>query len=474
MRMACKASLVALAAAQLAAAPAVAAERPDTISRAFAYVAPECPVTPGVAIQKEVDEGRLEFLGPVVGMIIAGIAGELVKTGVTAAGDALEQASREQGFGAEGTTWYHSATLRARTKSGELARITRNTACLVLFTQDADGAKIADFPAAIAADSTIQTALSKSASTALITTPESDEARDAMTLLVERGAARVPGLYVEARLLSGKEGIVVRPVLVRYAKALPGAPKALSAAELHVTLATPGATDLGTAFATVRLKLPKIAPGQTLTWDALRASASPMMAARPTAGPVDAALTNANAAYTALATRQRELVVANRALLAAETRLQAKPQDADLRAVHTASVAAAKDAQEAVTAAEAAANAVGDAPVGVINVSSRFVVIRAENKFGMALAKALKGQAEAAGKAATAALAPQPEFTANDTAYITAEATLAAKQREYDAAITAGDSAIIAKLLGELNVAKAKVNEAAVGIKRPIPYPGLL
>jgi hypothetical protein len=222
------------------------------------------------------------------------------------------------------------------------------------------------------------------------------------------------------------------------------------------------------------LKLPKIAPGQTLAWDDLRSSTSPMMAARPTAGVIDTALTNANGAYTALATRKREQIVADRALLAAEARLKAKPQDADLLAVRTAAADAAKDAQAAVSLADTAANAIGDSPVGATNVSARFVVIRAEDKFGMALAKALKGQADAAGKAATEALAPKPEFTANDTAYLAAEATLAAKQREYDAAVTSGDAAIIAKLLGELNVAKAKVNEAAVAIKRPIPYPGLL
>lgn len=473
MEIGFKARVVALLTLQALVTPAAAAERPDTITRAFAYVAPACPVTPDVAIQKEVDEGRLEFLGPVIGMIVAGIAGELAKTGVTAAGDALEQASREQGFGVEAATWYQSATLRKREGSGQLARITRNPACLVLFTQDSGSADIAGFPAAAASDPVIAAALATISSAALIAT-DNEEGREALDLLKERGGTRMPGLYLEARILSGKEGIVIRPVLVRYAKALPGAPQASNASELHVTLATPGATDLGTAFATVRLKLPKIAPGQTLAWDALRSSASPMMAARPTAGAIDNALTNANGAYTALATRNRELVVANRALLVAEIRLRAKPQDADLLAVKTAADNAVEDAKTAVAVADTAANTVEDTAVGATNVSARFVVIRAENKFGMALAKALKGQAEAAGKAASGAIAPSPEFTANDTAYIAAEATLAAKQREYDTAVTAGDAAIIAKLLGELNVAKAKVNEAAVAIKRPIPYPGLL
>ncbi len=473
MQIEYKAAIVTFLAAAALSAPAMAADRPDTITKAFVYVAPACPVTPAVAIQKEVEEGRLEFLGPVIGMIVAGIAGDLVKSGVTAAGDALEQASREQGFGVEGTTWYQSAMLRQRGGNGQLARITPNPACLVLFTQDQGGADIAGFPAMVAGDPVVVAALAKIRSAALIAT-SGDDADDAMALLKERGAARIPGLYVEARILSGKEGIVIRPVLVRYAKALPGAPKAASAAELHVSLAVPGATDIGMAFATVRLKLPKIAPGQTLAWDDLRSSTSPMMAARPTAGVIDTALTNANGAYTALATRKREQIVADRALLAAEARLKAKPQDADLLAVRTAAADAAKDAQAAVSLADTAANAIGDSPVGATNVSARFVVIRAEDKFGMALAKALKGQADAAGKAATEALAPKPEFTANDTAYLAAEATLAAKQREYDAAVTSGDAAIIAKLLGELNVAKAKVNEAAVAIKRPIPYPGLL
>ena len=68
----------------------------------------------------------------------------------------------------------------------------------------------------------------------------------------------------------------------------------------------------------------------------------------------------------------------------------------------------------------------------------------------------------------------RPSSPSNDTAYIKTEATLAATQREYDAAVTGGDAAVIAKLRGELNVAKAKLNEAAVAIKRPIPYSGLI
>lgn len=468
-----KAGLLATLIAQTAAIPAAFADRPDNISKAFAYVAPTCPVTPTVAIQKEVEGRRMEFLGPVLGAIIAGIAGDLIKTGVTAAGDALEKASREQGFGVEGTTWYQSAQLRARASKDKLAHITFNPACLVLFTQEPSGEDISTFPDAVAKDPAIAPALAAILTKAPITTSGQD-GKDAMDLLLENGAARAPGLYVEARILNSKEGLVIRPVLVRYARSLPGAAKASSAAELHITLATPGAADLGTAFATVRLKLPKIAPGQTLTWNELRSSASPIMATRPTAGVIENALTNANGAYTAAATRKRELVVAERAQKAAEVRLTAKPQDADLLAVKTAADTAVEDAIAAKTAATDAANAVTDIPVGATNVSARFVVIRAENKFGTALARALKGQAEAAGKAVTEAVAPKPDFTANDTAYLAAEATLAAKQREYDAAITAGDAAVTVKLLGELNVAKAKVNEAAVAIKRPIPFPGLL
>lgn len=448
----------------LAAAQPALAERAEIVRQAHAIALPTCPGVPDEATSAEWAD-KTDEVAPLLAALIAGAAGELVKGGLTAAGEALETASKEKGIVAESTTTFFATRVAARSGSSKTARLVPQPTCLVLY---ADGEGAID---GIATDAALKAALEADAAQG-VTLPLYDGQGTVARTLTDAGVATLPSLYAEVRVIPLREGVVLRPVLVWYRQRMDRAPTGRAAAELHVTLSVPAATDSGTAFATVRLPLPKIAPGQALAWRALRSSTSPVMAARPTAGFVETRLASMNAAYALAGTRRRELVVADRALASARRKHAAKPTAETREAVEAATLAQA-DATSDLASANAAADAVKSVDAGATNAKVRFVVVRDENAFGLAIAKALKGQAEAAGKAVTTALTPTPDWAATDTAYATALAAVAAKQRDYDAAV-AGGSGEVAKLGDELLVLKAKLNEAAAASNRPLPYPSLL
>lgn len=442
------------------------AQRVEKVTQVRMARADSCPMVQRTAILPELNEAQKEFFPAPIAMLFAGIAGNLVQSGLTAAGDALEQASKEKGFVAEASTSYRALRLLARGADKLIAEVKPRETCLILFSQG-DGPGIDDL-------------LSEKALIALnglerdkLRAFRKDEDQAVIEELKGLGLRKVPSVYVEAYLLNSDEGTQVRPVLVWYRDKLSGATSKESASEYHVTFSTPSASEGGTAFAVARLLLPRIAPGRALGPDGLAASKSLVVPLRPNAGFVDGRLTAANLAYAQEATRKRELVVATRGLEAARRKFRGNTSQ-EANDTITAAQQAETDAKENLRLASEAADTQKDENVGVTNVKSRFVVIREPNQFGLALAKALKGQADAAGKAVTTALSPQPDWTTSDTAYISAETALAAKQREYDAAVLGGKTDDALRLSGELEVLKAKVNEAAVAIKRPIPYLSLL
>ena len=462
--------------AMLAAPSPAAADRAEVVNPARAYAAPSCPITPDAAATKELDDGVKE-LGPLLGGLLAGLVGNVIKEGATALGDALEQASQEKGIVAEGTTFFRSTTIAESAGPPRTAVTTARPACLVLYIPGEGDLE------AIGADAALAAALQPASGLGVnplnrATGPAGGESpyRKMLGRLGKAGLTTMPALYVEARVVPLDEGFVIRPVLAWYARRLPRAPSGQAATELHVSLATPGASDIGTTFGAARLILPRMAPGDLVAWPALRASASVVIAPRPTAGFVDTRVTAMNAAYALASTREQELRVAQRAFDAATRKNQAA-STAETQATLAVARVARDDAQRAREDARNAAGGFPSTAAGVINAKVRFVVVRDANQFGLAIAKALKGQAEAAGKAVTTALtpaAPEPAFTANDTAYATALAAVSSKQREYDAALASGDAAAAAKAGDELFVLKAKLNEAAVASRRQIPYPTLL
>ena len=447
-----------------------AEERGEITRTVSSFAARECPLTPPHALDAEVAETK--EIVPFLGAILAGIAGTVVQQGLTAAGDALEAASKEKGIVAEAATTFPVSRLQLAGAGSPVARTEPLANCLVLFSPGTE--PIEDLPSDPKIVEFGKSAAGLGQPLALFD-PNFQAQR--IAALRARGVTTIPSLYVELQLITFGEGMRLRPALVWYRNRLSKAPSGTSDAELHATLATPGAGtsagDIGTIFAGARMMLPRVKPGDFLDWTRLGTATSVTVPLRPTAGYVDGRVAAANTAYTTLATKKKEERVAQRAAATAVRKHNAKPTTDTAEAVVT-TAETYTNAMEEHTLAGDQVDALQESNLGWTNSKLRFVVIRDANQFGLALAKALKGQAEAAGKAVTGELTPKPDWMAGNTAYLTAKTELDAKQREYDAALLANDSALIAKLGDELILKKAKLNEAAVAINRPLPYPSLL
>lgn len=471
-----------LAIAMAAAVPA-GAQRAETVTTAIVAVADQCALTPDAVFSRG-GESTKEAFWALLAPILASFVGDLAKSGVTALGDALEQASREQGFVAEGAAGYHAGQI-------DFVQPTMKDANGVDVAAGSPKALFAPKPKclhlAVPGPETIDNIFSDAALTAAGApsfdwrsgddTIKAAAQKTSRNRLVALGITSKPVLYAEILLQPGKEGFVARPLLIWNGAGLKGAPKGASAVEFHLLFATPGfdaaKPGIGTGFAGTRTSLPKLAPQQVLGWDALKGKTSIVMPLRPGTGYVDTSVTAFNTAVTQVGTAKAALRKAESAHAAAK-RLAArdnKPENAE------ALILAADAEAEAKLALQIAELAISDrqsAEAGATNVQARIVIIRDENKFGMALAKALKGQAEAVGKAATDAIAPKPDWTAQDTTYLTALQDVEVKQKAYDDALVAGNAAATVSAAHALKLSKAKANEAAVASKRQLPYPGLL
>lgn len=441
-----------------------AAERAETVKPAFVFERDQCIFTPDSELQPERDR-TAEFFGPVIAAIVAGLAGDLIKSGINAGGDALDVASQEHGFVAEGVTDIKFGAIDPGDDHGKQATFSMTEHCLSLYMPSGEG-RIQDMftdPTLIAKDIKFDWLKNPQAQTAL--------ANDLKNL----GMTSMPSIYAEGVMMPGKEGFIFRPTFLWYRTVLKGAPRARTAAEMHVLFATPGfdasKPSIGTGFAGARLTLPKIAPGDVLDAKDLRGSRSVWLPLRPTAGSIDSTLQSINATHALVTTRTAELAKAERTLAAAKRAKARKPGPEADEAVQVA--------QEGRDESKAALDTVTDAggmehrPAGATNVQLRVVVVRDEDKFGKAIASALKGQAETAGKAVTDTLTPKPDWAATDTGLITAMIAVEQKQKLYDDAIAAGDAAAMVATGQDLRIAKAKANEAAVAAKKPLPFAGI-
>lgn len=472
------ASLAAAAIAGLALfpSPSVAAERAESVQSVRMVTAPECLLTPNAALDTERNQ-TLESAG-IIATLVGGIAGDLVGAGLNAIGEALEEASKEKGIVSEATGHFLSGRVEPPGGAFRTARfVPAESVCLILYSPGT--AALAGLGSEPKIDLLRQTAARAQAPLQGF-----DPGTGALTLegkkaLEAAGVTAIPSLYVEAQVWALREGVVVRPVLVWYRDQMKGAPSKMAASELHVSLATPAApstVDIGAPFAGARMILPRVKPGDLLTWNDLRASTSIVMPPRPTAGYIDTQVTAVNTLHTTVGTRKQEERTAKRSFESAERKHTAKPTAETAEAL-AAATTVYTDAQSDRAAAETARDAFTGMRAGPVNAKLRFVVIREPNQFGLALAKALKTRSAATGTAVgtaiTDAMTPKPQWTGDDTAYVQALNALDAKQREYDAAVASGDSAAIALKGDELRLAKAKLNEAAVKLNRPIPYPSL-
>jgi hypothetical protein len=499
----------------------VSAQRAETILPARAIVRDECPVTPSKLIAKEFMPEQESGLAGALASIGASIVSDLVKAGVTGLANALEAASQEHGYVAEATTDFDFYRLNPpkALADGDLPTLSTGRTCLVLYVPAST-----DDSSVFATAADLKALSDRKAGNPLYTFangPEGDllPPADRIAKLVEIGLDKAPALYVEAELLARPDGMIVRPVLAWYREKLKGAPLASSGVELQATFAVPGGTDksdIGDIFAVARIKLPTMSPlklkkgGQpSYPSDSLKGAdelasfSSPVILQRPTAGSPNDTVTAYSAAYTSFATLKADVRAKERAATSKERKLKAaigeldaenkkpKPDPAKVKKLqqqvdelnNEAEIVAASDARADLKVAGNKRDGLkytgkdgARLSVGSTNVKLRFVVIKDANKFGLALAAALKGQAEATGTAVKNQLTttPEPDWSTEKTAYLEAVSQLNAKQREYDAAVTAGNAADISRFADEVQVQKGRVNEAALAAHLPMPYKGLL
>lgn len=445
---------------------------------------PACPLTPHNALVQERARVR-EFIGPLLGTLFAGIAGDLVQSGISALGTALEDASKSRGFVAEGVGSYNFGQIRKATlpDPGEpttaldtVAAYAPREHCLILYVPSGEGT-FGDF----LYDKNITDSWSFSLNG---TKTDGPERAATLARLNDLGFTSMPHVYLEAVVLPAREAMIVRPTFVWYrSRYKDKAPTDLAATELHVTFATPGfdanKPTIGVPFASVRIKLPKMKPEggkKPKISDSVKGPKdlagyqSVWVPLRPQAGGVKTTLDAYNAALNNKRTKDLEKLQKDRAY---ERSLKASGSGADAK--RATAKDAKEDAERAAKLANAQTSALKDSiAVGATNAEMRFVVIRDENKFLQALGKAIKGQAEDAGKAVVEELKPKPAFTANDTAYLEAILKVESDQRAYERALEEGDNDKIAEAFDMLRVSKAKANEAAVASSRPLPYAGLL
>ncbi|MEH3100606.1 hypothetical protein [Sphingomonas adhaesiva] len=111
--------------------------------------------------------------------------------------------------------------------------------------------------------------------------------------------------------------------------------------------------------------------------------------------------------------------------------------------------------------------------LGATAADVRLVLVKNENQFGMAIAKALKDRTAAVGNAFTNYLTADkpPEWTEADGQYFTAVADLQTAEKTLADARAAGDGPTIEAARTALLNARIALNVKAVAVKRPPPYP---
>lgn len=451
------------------------AQRPERVTEARAFVRDQCLIAPQDAAAPQSDDFKQESL---LGVALAGVAasfvGDLAAAGVSALADAINSASQEAGFVAEGRTSYYFNKVVTAAPGSPTGSTVQRPACLILYlpSETGDVGNLRNEPA-------LQVLRNRASEIGEIDlfSADADTALEPIDALTRQGITTLPAVFIEAEILTRREGMVVRPVFVWYRERLPDGPTRETKAEFHATFATPGASptggELGTVFATARMPLPDMAPGTLLDWRALGPNTSLIIPARPTTGLVDTTASRFSSAYTLVGTRRAETAVARRAVTAAIRRRNAENTIANQEAL-TVTEESLLLAEQALVQAQNAATALVNIDVGATNVQARFVAIRDANKFGQTLSTIVRARATATGAGFTTSLTPPQPGSAADTAYAEAEANLAAKQRDLDVALAGTDGAVIARLLDERRVLQARLNQAAVSARRPLPYPTLL
>lgn len=327
-----------------------------------------------------------------------------------------------------------------------------------------------------------------------------------------------PMLTVESNIHLFSSGFVVEPVYIHYKTKLPGGSEKRLAAELDITLAGPLTYNNGTAGETIygiaRIKLPNLMPGDVWQGDSLTVRSGIMPHRTPDASVgTDARVAAIENVRTAKRTTEnafrkiasllglvpegadwkcgdfayacRKLVTGPGTVKNADIgglvdrALKGTDYPDTTKTELGSALTSYRDAQYAEGVAQATLDALPaetkpDVASGSTSIIARLFILTNEKKFLKLLSKALGDAGTALKPAVSGAIQGQPEWTAADTQYATAMATVSDKQLALDVAMQGSDQAAIQKAKTDLIKAKADANEKAVAAKRPIPFPGLL
>ncbi|WP_432201325.1 hypothetical protein ACRAQ7_03745 [Erythrobacter sp. W53] len=485
--------------------------------------------------------------------ILGGFVGDVAAAGLNAVGNALEEASRKKAFGVEGRATFDFYSFGDFRFGVIRPTLGFEYGCLVIKAYD----NFENLPDGI-----------KRGPDGKIIPLVSD-----------------PHVSIEAQILPMRDGFIVRPVYINYARRVTGAPrKRAKPTELHLSFSMP--KSLGTdgsnesSFAVTRMKLPAMQPGdirwaeqigtqsevlpfrplsgtstelkirlgvadritaardEILKQEVLIANAlgfrypyesledcidapcpdflnnlAPRLAAmdtrelatwakKPSSGVPKARLKRVNEAETEITRQYLELDVAKSILqkrveleagrvegalddaisstldLAERAGLSDEEEVVDLRKTRQRFVARLKAAELDDTPALTTLVETNpyDRPVsGATSVMARFVIVRNENRFGKAIADALKKQAAPVSEFVKGKVAQEgePTWSQAQSDFVLARLDVEQKQRAFSEAVEEGDQQKIDAAETALLTAKVTANLRASAIDVVLPYPEL-
>ncbi|MEH3099996.1 hypothetical protein [Sphingomonas adhaesiva] len=479
--------------------------------------------------------GAAASLGNALFPAAAGLAGDAVKAGLDVIGGALEDASRAQAFSVEGRTVYpfyrvefsraEAPLMTAVPREGCLilklrAPVPQGTAGLMPDVPATEGAVSEDVQEGSGSESEVGDTASQS------TDVGSEYGDEDLGFTKEQLAGIKTGhngdytnkailgrllLSMEIKVHASTEAVFFEPVYIRYNAPISGAPKSKPLpAEIHVSLTTAAVehkSTVGAPFAVARIPLPPLRVGDRWFSDQMGVTSGvvPLRPRTGTLADLDAGLAkqlaeHADKVMEVSRLEAQEAFVSGKPVpdgQAAESDADslpftvddvvplAKPNSTDAAAIGRSIADLKKDiaGRRAILRRMAAVypqvsdgEDLMESPglqLGATAADVRLVLVKNENQFGMAIAKALKDRTAAVGNAFTNYLTADkpPEWTEADGQYFTAVADLQTAEKTLADARAAGDGPTIEAARTALLNARIALNVKAVAVKRPPPYP---
>lgn len=437
-----------------AAAPAQAAPtQAQQMGPARVSVTKNCPSRPVAATDTN-------EVGPLLGAALSigtGLVSDLIKAGIETGAAALEEASKERAIGGQGYGYFPFYSLVVDPAGRRMSLdnyVGKNMAgCLVVAIDSVKDPKRPLHPA--------------------------DGLPDGAKKLIADWTVQ-PAVYAEVEMRSSGDGFLLRPNLIWYGQALRGLPRGRVATEFHASFLVPAAADPSTgAFAVARIMLPPMQPGDIHTRERLASYTSAALPLRPTAGSVDTLKTTVDGLLTSIVNESNTIEDE-------ELKLRHAEEDAAIPGADAAAKVKPTTVRRLIEAARMrrarAERQLGQLlptnakTLGTTTVSARIAFVRQPDRFGLAIAQALKARAPTAAASVGTALGAELDpvkWSAQDTALVQAAGLVRTAQQAYDAAMAGTDAAVQQQTLAALNNAKAAANAAAEAADKPIPYPEL-